>query len=295
MESSRCKAFLAAADLGSFTKAAESLSYTPSGVSQLVSALEKELGFALFTRYKKGVVLTDAGKEILPAIRSFLQQEERIFQTAADIRGLSIGQITIASYPSMSARWLPRVIREFQEDYPNIQIRLLEGIRQEITEWLDDSSADIGFMSWMEDLSFDFIPLAKDKMIAVLPKDHPLANADVYPLARCREEDFIMPANGRDDDVALLLERNNIEPHITYTTMENPAAISMIENGLGMSVMNERSTLNWSSDVAKLPLDPPGDIILGMAIPSLERSSPAVRKFTEYAKRILMHEEYTPV
>lgn len=291
MESSRCKAFLAAADLGSFTKAADALNYTPSGVSQLVSALEKELGFSLFTRDKKGVFLTKSGEAIIPAIRAFLQQEDRIFQTAAEIRGLSIGQITIASYPSISARWLPRVIHSFQEDYPNIQIRLMEGIRQEITQWLDESIADIGFLSWKEDPTFDWISLDKDQMIAVLPKNHPLAGADVYPLRRCAEENFIMPANGKDDDVLQLFEKNNIELNITFTTMENPSAISLIENGLGMSVMNEGSTFNWDSDVVKLPLEPPADLHLGIAIPSLEHASPAVRKFVEYAKRILIDEE----
>lgn len=58
METARCKAFLAAAQTGSFTRAAEQLNYTPSGVSQLVSALEKDFGFPLFLRGKKGVVLT---------------------------------------------------------------------------------------------------------------------------------------------------------------------------------------------------------------------------------------------
>ena len=88
MEPSRCKAFLAAADQGSFAKAAEELNYTPSGVSQLVAALEKEFGFPLFIRKKKGVDLTTEGKQMLPAVRTFVQQERSIYQAAADIRGL---------------------------------------------------------------------------------------------------------------------------------------------------------------------------------------------------------------
>ena len=87
MDLSRYKAFLAATDHGSFTKAAEELHYTTSGVSQLVASLENELGFALFTRMKKGVELTAEGKQMLPAIRGFVQQESSIFQVAAEIRG----------------------------------------------------------------------------------------------------------------------------------------------------------------------------------------------------------------
>lgn len=287
MESSRCKAFLAAVETGSFTRAAEKLNYTTSGVSQLVASLEKELGLSLFIRKKQGVFPTADGERMLPAIRSFLQQEDRIYQMASEIRGLTQGEISIGTYPSMSAHWLPQVIREFQNDYPNIKVNLMEGIRQEIITWLEDATADIGFLSWRNDVEFDFIPVAKDRMIAVLPADHPYAHKKRYPLSHCETEKFIMPALGRDDDVVDMLERNGVQPNIQFSTMENYSAISMIEKGLGMSIMNERSTFNWESDVVKLPLDPPEDITLGMAIPSLAHATPSVRKFVEYAKKVL--------
>lgn len=287
MESSRCKAFLAAADHGSFTKAADELNYTPSGVSQLVAALEKDLGFPLFLRKKNGVELTAGGKQMLSSMRAFIQQERSIYQVAAEVRGLSVGEIVIASYSSISSHWLPKVIRQFRTDYPNIRIKLMEGIRQEVVQWLEESRADIGFLSYGSDLPYDWIPLAEDRMLAVLPKTHPLAGDESYPVLRCASEDFIMPAFGRDDDVAALFERFQIEPKILFSTLENYAAISMIENGLGMSVMNELITRSWQSEAVMLPLDPPQHITLGIAVPSLENAAPAVRKFTEYAVRLL--------
>ena len=78
MESARCKAFMYAADTGSFTKAAERLNYTPSGVSQLVGALENETGLTLLRRTRKGVTLTPDGEILLPAVREFLEKEENI-------------------------------------------------------------------------------------------------------------------------------------------------------------------------------------------------------------------------
>ena len=75
MESARCKAFMYAADTGSFTKAAERLNYTPSGVSQLVGALENETGLTLLRRTRKGVTLTPDGEILLPAVREFLEKE----------------------------------------------------------------------------------------------------------------------------------------------------------------------------------------------------------------------------
>ena len=78
METARCRAFMVSAEAGSFTRAAEQLNYTPSGVSQLVTAFENELGFALLRRTKRGVSLTESGKLIIPAVREFLAQEGRI-------------------------------------------------------------------------------------------------------------------------------------------------------------------------------------------------------------------------
>ena len=107
METARCRAFLAAAETGSFSKAAEALRYTPSGVNQLVSALEKEFGFPLFRRNTKGVSLTENGELLLPVIRKFLRQEDRIFELSAEMNGLLIGSVNIAAYSSIATHWLP--------------------------------------------------------------------------------------------------------------------------------------------------------------------------------------------
>ena len=116
METARCRAFLAAAETGSFSRAAEVLRYTPSGVNQLVSALEKEVGFSLFSRSTKGVALTANGQLLLPVIREILHQEDRLFEPSAQMNGLLIGTVTIAAYSSIATHWLPAVIRAFQQD-----------------------------------------------------------------------------------------------------------------------------------------------------------------------------------
>lgn len=291
MESARCKAFLAAAETGSFTKAAEKLGYTPSGVSQLVGALEDDLGVVLLKRGRKGVTPSRDGQTLLPAVREYLAQEERIYGLAGEIKGLTRGSVAIASYSSIAVHWLPALIGEFQREYPAIRITLMEGIRQEVCRWLDSGQADIGFLSYEEPMAYDWLPLAEDRMLAVLPKDHPLAGAQAYPLRNCPSESFIMPALGRDDDVAAMFARNGIEPDIRFSTLENYAALEMIEQGLGMSVMNELITRGWQCDVVKLPLEPAQSITLGMALPSLRSAPPAVRRFADFAARRLTRAE----
>ncbi len=287
METARCRAFLAAAETGSFSKAAEALSYTPSGVNQLVTALEKELGFPVFRRNTKGVTLTENGELLLPTVREFLRQEDRIFELSAEMNGLLIGSVTIASYSSIATHWLPAVIRAFQQDYPQIRIKLMEGIWQEVSKWLDDRAADIGFFSYQEGMPYDFIPLAEDPMLALLPKDHPLAQAETYPLENCKYDRFIMPALGCDDDVEALFAKNGIEPNVQFTTLESLSVMSMVEQGLGMSVMNKLITEKRICDIVMLPIDPPSQITLGVAMNSKADVSPAVKMFLKYAVRML--------
>ena len=283
MESARCKAFMYAADTGSFTKAAERLNYTPSGVSQLVGALENETGLTLLKRTRKGVTLTSDGEILLPAVREFLEKENRIYELAAEVKVLLVGSVTIAAYSSISTHWLPEVIRDFEQDYPQIEIRLMEGIRQEVTRWLDEKKADIGFLSYQEPMPYEWTPLDYDEMLAVLPKDHLYASKESYPLINCETDSFIMPALGRDDDVVSLFERNGIKLNIHFTTLENFATMAMIEKGLGMSVMNNLITEKWNCDIVKIPVDPPSRITLGLAVPSYKQASPAVKRFIKYA------------
>lgn len=291
METARCRAVLAAAETGSFSRAAEVLRYTPSGVNQLVTAFENELGFSVFRRSTKGVSLTENGQLLLPTVREFLRQEDRLFELATEINGLLIGSVTIAAYSSIATHWLPAVIRAFQQDYPHVSIRLMEGIWQEVSGWLDDRTADIGFFSYQDGMPHEWIPLAEDPMLALLPPDHPLAGASAYPLKDCEQDDFIMPALGCDDDVEALFRRNGIVPKIRFTTMESFSAMSMVEQSLGISVMNQLITEGHICNIVKLPLDPPSQITMGVALHSKADASPAVKMFLKYAVRMLTRTE----
>lgn len=287
MESSRCKAFLAAAESGSLSRAAEKLNYTASGVSQLIAAMESDFGFPLLKRTSKGVTLTAEGEKMLPSVRAFIQQENRIYELAASINGLDIGEITIAAYSSIATHWLPKVIADFKKKYPDIHINLREGVRQEVLQCMDEGKADIGFLSGGTDIKWDWIPLAEDPMIAVLPKDHPLADAESYPLSQCINEKFIMPALGKDEDVVKMFRKYSIEPDIVYSTNESFSAWAMVENGLGISITNELLMHGWECDVAKVPVYPREKITLGMILPSLKHASPAVKRFVKFAEREL--------
>lgn len=287
MDTSRYRAFIKSVELGSFSRAAKALDYTPSGVSQLIAALEKDLGFSVLERTHQGVQPTQEGSRILPIVRTIIQEENHLQQLCSEVRGLSIGSVTIGSYPSVATHWLPRVIKEFHETFPHIDIRVREGIHQEVTEWLNSKEVDIGFISYDDPKPYDWIPLAYDPMIAVLPTDHPLAQADYYPLEQCTDEDFIMPGKGQDIDTLRVLSRHDLEPTIAFETIETAATLGMIEAGMGITITNSLSTEKYDFNVSKIPIEPSESILFGIAVPSLEGSAPAVQHFITHATQAL--------
>lgn len=287
MDTARYRAFVAAVDKGSLSQAAKFLHYTPSGVSQLISALERDLGFPVLERTKQGVRTTKSGEILLPVMRAIVQEEDRFIEMTGEINGMTVGSVTIGSYPSVATHWLPKVIKTFLEHYPDIEIRVMEGIHQEIEDWMANYQVDIGFMSKGTAMDYHWIPLGNDPMVAILPLDHPYANASSYPLEAVEHEKFIMPGLGHDIDTMRLLDEHGLKPHIVVETIENASMLAMVEQGMGMSIVNSLLTHRLNFEIAKVPVSPASSITFGMAVPSLENASPAVQRFIQYAEEQL--------
>ena len=291
MESVRARAFLESVERGSFRAAADALGYTPSAVSQLVAALEKDLKLNLLVRSKKGVTVTPEGSRLLPIVRSYLAREKEMYELASEMQGLSVGNLTIAAYPSIATTWLPELVRTFQRDYPDIEFSIMEGVRQDLFHNLDQHVADMAFLAYAEPMDYEWIPLAEEEMIAVLPEGHPLADAAAYPLSRLEEDNFIMTSWGHDQELLNMFRKNNVSPHIKYTTYDTPATLAMVRMGLGISICNELAAQYWNDHLVKLPLDPPETITFGIAYTSEEHMTAASKKFLAYAVKYLTRAE----
>lgn len=283
MDIIKCKAFVASVDEGSFTAAGRILGYTPSGISQLISAMENEFGFALLTRKSNGVVPTREGEAMYPLAVEYIEKENEIYKAATELSGMYKGNVMIATFASIAAHALPAIIKEFTDLHPSINIQIEETTKNNISKMVASGKADLAFTSRLSNQSYVWIPFAEDRMVAVLPANHPDAGRDSYPIESCRKEDIIMPSEGDDADVRDLLKKHGIVPNIRLTTLENYTAINMVEKGLGMAIMNEGITRDWHTETVILPLDPPSKIELGITLPSLETAAPAVKEFVLFA------------
>ena len=98
MDQNKCVALLTAIDLGNLTRAAEQLGYTQSGLSYVIKTLETELGFPLLVRSRTGVRPTEDCQRILPLLRDLDRKSRQLEQEAADIRGLAVGTVSLATF-----------------------------------------------------------------------------------------------------------------------------------------------------------------------------------------------------
>ncbi len=285
MDRTRVKIFLYVIDSGSLTKAASAFGYTTSGISHMMSTMEEEVGFPLLIRSRSGVVPTANAKKLIPILRSQLSWDEQLQQTISDISGMNSGSITIAAYSSIACQWLPTVISRFHRDYPAIEINLLEGTWQEVANYLSEHRADMGFYSYQPSIKYHWVPLRNDKMVVIVPTNHPLAEQSSVKLSDLDNESIIMPAYGMDMDVQNVLKGRS--PKHQFTTLENYSAFGMAEQGLGIVITNELTTKGRINRMKILPFDPPMSISLGVAFPSDTQLTPAAAKFIDYAKVII--------
>jgi DNA-binding transcriptional LysR family regulator len=291
MENNKCKAFIECIERGSISAAADSLGYTPSAISQLITSLEKELGLKLLVRSQKGVKPTSEGETLLPAFRSYIAREQDIYHIASELKGVVKGNLSIAAYPSVATNWLPEIVRRFKSEYPGIHINIRESIRENMFQNFEQNTADMGIMVYSEPMPYEWIPLIEIPVLAALPEDHPFAKADKFPIKECENSDFILGSWGREIEILNILEKNDTHPDIKYTTYDTPATLAMVRMGLGISFVNELSAQYWNEHLVKLPLDPPEKITFGIAYTSEEHMTRAAKRFLAYAVRYLTQSE----
>lgn len=288
MESKKLEALLMAVDLGSFTKAAEVLGYTQSGLTHMMNSLEKEVGFTLLERGRSGVRLTEEGERIAPAVREFLQANARLDSVIEQVASSRTEIIRVSAYASIAMHWLPGIIQRFREECPDVDVDIRMADHVDIPyELLTQGKMDAILVSPQDEGQYEWVHLADDPMFAVLPKDFDTQGMTAFPLAAFEARDFIMPSQGFDKDIMRIFNRIGVKPHILPTWVDDPTVISMVSHGLGVSMMTELTVRGRTDGVKLLPVEPASSRELGLAVRSLDAASDGLRHFIDCTKRVV--------
>ncbi len=232
-------AFIKTVEYGSFTRAAEMLNYSQSGISRMINDLEKEWKVILLERGKSGVKLTSDGMKLLPHAKNVCMEYEKLQMEVAELNGLQSGLIRIGTFSSVATHWLPNIIKEFQKSYPGIDYELLLGDYMEIEEWISEGRVDCGFLRLPTHTEFETIFLEQDRLLAILPENHSLAHFEKIPVAALCDEPFMLLEKGAKAEISEIFERCNLTPKVHFTTWDDYAIMSMVESGLGISILPE--------------------------------------------------------
>lgn len=285
METKKLEALVTAVRTGSFTKAAEVLGYTQSGLTHMMNSLEKDIGFALLVRSRNGIRLTAAGERVFPMIEDFLRSGDTLEREIRLINTRREETIRVASYASIAMHWLPEIIQRFRYNHPDVAVDVQMGSVEEVYRWVQEDKADMGFASWQEWVTLDWTRLRSDPLLAILPPDYDLqgrSNLDVHCLEGM---DFLMPSLGFHLDIMRAL--GDVKPNIRETHVSDSVIISMVEHGLGVSILSELVLKGRRNNVVAVPLDPPAVRELGIAVRSKKEMRPMARRFITEAKEIL--------
>ena len=288
MESKKLEALLMAVDLGSFTKAAEVLGYTQSGLTHMMNSLEKEGGCTLLERGRSGVRLTEEGERIAPAVREFLQANARLDSVIEQVASSRTEIIRVSAYASIAMHWLPGIIQRFREECPDVDVDIRMADHVDVPyELLAQGKMDAILVSPQDEGQYEWVHLADDPMFAVLPRDFDTQGMTAFPLAAFEARDFIMPSQGFDKDIMRIFNRIGVKPHILPTWVDDPTVISMVSHGLGVSMMTELTVRGRTDGVKLLPVEPASSRELGLAVRSLDAASDGLRHFIDCTKRVV--------
>lgn len=272
----------------SLTASAQSLGITQSALSHSVKKMEKQLGFALLSRSNHGVGLSAEAKYLLPYMQSVLSQYAVFEEAVHSLQGLKRGSITIGTYSSIAIQWLPAIIQEFRQSYPDIQIHVREGYADQILRWIREESIDFGFLSDVPGHGFHFLPFTKEPLYAVAGMNFscPEEWKGKFPMQAFAQYPFIASEIGVDKDVVAALHQEDVDAKIQFYCKQDQSILAMVKRGLGLSLLPSL-ILKDVQDVQIFPLAQEVNRSLGIMYASEQSLSTASKKFMEVAQTIV--------
>ncbi len=230
---------------GSFSAAAEALSYTQSAVSQAIARLESETGATLVVRGRRGVRATAAGATLVEHAGEIFARVSAAESDLQAVLGLRSGKLRVASFPSAGATLMPLAVAAFRGSYPGIALTLAEGEPEEIAPRLRAGDFDLALL-------FEFpgvrerpsaglrsTPLLEDPMHVALPARHRLAEKPALRLADLGGEDWVQTsaASPCARHVVRSCLQAGFEPHVTFESDDYETVQGLVAAGVGVALI----------------------------------------------------------
>lgn len=265
--------FVAAAETGSVTAAANKVFLSQSAVSTALAELEDTLGIQLFIRHARGLTLTTAGRQIMIESRQLLGQADELQDSAKDLSGSFTGKLSVGCYSTLAPLLLPRVIDAFLSEHPAVDLDFSVGSHVELRDKLRSGTCDVALL-YDYDFGTEQFPADLSKHTlrsipphAVLPPESKLTRLKSVPLEKLVGEPMILfdlPPGG--EYFKSLFTRRDMTPNIRFRTTEFELVRALVARGLGYSILTQHTDINVSYENREFITRPIKGVTHGLAV-----------------------------
>ncbi|SCZ74292.1 MULTISPECIES: LysR family transcriptional regulator [unclassified Pseudomonas] len=235
--------FLAVAEEQNFSRAAKRLGMSQPPLTEQIQVLEHALKVKLFDRSRRGAQLTPVGAAILPAVRKFAEQLERLELAVHEAVAGQTGLLTIGAITSAMLDVLPPLIEQLKADYPQLTVSVREIDSVEAIPALEAGDIDLAFARLEGDLgaSVRSLPLTEDRLALALPADHPLASRSRISLSSLANEPLVMFSRRVSpvyfDNLIATCRDNGFSPRVLHEVRSVASQIAFVSCGQGIALV----------------------------------------------------------
>lgn len=283
--------FVRIVESGSIAAAAEREHIAASAVSRRISELEGALNTALLQRTNKGVAATAAGLALLSLARNVLHSLDEIAVQMSDYAAGLRGHVRVAANLSSITQFLPGEIKRFIALHPQVQIHLEEMISTRVTKAVFENQADIGIFAHVPyGQEVETFPYHSDRLVLIVPRDHPLAGSAGLRLADTLAYDFVGLHTGSAINLQLVKAATDLERtvsmRIQVTSYE--ALCLMVESGIGIGLLPEAVARRYADVLAIVPVglaEPWAERVLKLCVRSYAALPVAARLLVDHLRQ----------
>lgn len=232
--------FVEVAKQKSFTKAANTLHVSQPSISKMMKALEEELGVVLLDRTERKMELTDAGELVYDHATKVLTLMDSLSSSIGEVRNMERGRVKMGMMPTVGSFLLPNVIALFKKNYPGIEIEMKEYSAKLLEIHVEQGSIDVGLTVLPADTEkFNVVPLQAEDLVAIVHREHWLAERASVSLAELRDEAFILFTEeyAIHDVVKQACVRSGFEPRVAYMSSLWDFVGELVATQLGISLV----------------------------------------------------------
>ncbi|MEM9632721.1 MAG: LysR family transcriptional regulator [Pseudomonadota bacterium] len=273
-------------ETGSVSEAARSLDVSQPAVSKGISQLEKRFGTPLLQRGSRPLDLTEEGQVIADYAQRAGLLQKQVLQNLNESASNRVGTVRLGSFgSSASFQILPKTLAAFARRYPGISVEILEFPDGELRQMLEDGIVDMAVMTVPQEDGLEVVPVATDKLVAILEIGHPLAEKLSVSAAELAEYPFILTKGGSGPMVAGWFAAEGETPKTVHTILQINSILALVEAGLGVSVIAELALPESAGNYHVLPLQPEAPRSIGFVRKEKTARSAAVERFWQFCLR----------